>query len=52
MKGKAGTGDVSVSQGTPKTAGKPPEVRGDAWRRSSLTALRRNRTMDTQISDF
>lgn len=32
--------DVFISQGTPKIANKPPESRGEAWIRISLTALR------------
>ena len=35
-------GDISISQGTPKIANKPPEARGEAWDRISLTALRSN----------
>lgn len=32
----------SACQGTPKIAGKPPEIRGVACNKFSLTALRRN----------
>lgn len=32
-------GKVSISQGKPKSASKPPEVRREAWNRFSLTAL-------------
>lgn len=35
-------GDASISQGTPKIANKPPEARGEARARFSLTALLRN----------
>ena len=37
-------GDASTSQGTPKIASKPPEAKGEARDRFSLTALRRNQT--------
>lgn len=36
-------GDASTSQGTAKRASKPPEARGEARDRISLTALRSNR---------
>ena len=42
-------GDVSTSEGTPKTSSKPPESRREVWNRFSLTALRRNQAF---ISDF
>lgn len=34
--------DASTSQGTPKIASKPPEVRGEAWNRCFLIAFRRD----------
>ena len=35
-------GGTSANQGTLKIAIKPPEVRGEAWNRVFLRALRRN----------
>ena len=35
-------GDASINLGMSNIASKPPEARGDAWNRFSLTALRRS----------
>ena len=35
-------GGAVKTQGMPKIASEPPEARGEAWNRFSLTVLRRN----------
>ena len=35
-------GNISTGQGKPKFASKPPEAREKAWKKFSLTALRKN----------
>ena len=37
-------GDAPISQETPETARKPPEARGEAWNRATLTGLKRNQS--------
>lgn len=44
-------GDASRSQGTPKTASKPPEARREARNRFSCSALKRNNLNDTFLSN-
>lgn len=45
-------GDAATSQGTSEVVSKPPEARGEPWNIFSLSALRRNHSMDTLISNF
>ena len=44
--------DTSPSKGMTMMASKPPEAKREAWKRFSLTALSRNNTACTLISDF
>lgn len=45
-------GDAPTSQEIPKIASKPPAARGEAWKRTSLTAPGAIYPADTVILDF
>ena len=42
IKRKAEIGVMQQNQGMPQIAGKPPEAKGQTWKRFPLTALRMN----------